>query len=352
MRFQKPTIDSHVHLYDWFHVDGNDYFQKCDELQQTLGLQGICINCLTDPIYGGVENNIMAALYKLHNPTAYAHGAIAYSSYPISLPFPEGMDPLTQYRELMDIGFDGIKFLYKPDVQKLEQLPLDHAAYEPLFAQMEKDRTHITWHVADPAEFWRGAPGRRWNYSDGTYPAYEDMMDQTYNVLNRHPRLTATFAHFMFLSEQPELLEELFAKYPNMAIDVTPGVEMYQSFHERYDFYRSFFEKYADRILFGTDAGLPRDRDNAGLVTFVYRAMTESSELSVWNIPTRGLQLSDETCCLILRDNFLRRSGNQPKPVDREALKRYVRKYLYLIRSEEKKEQILRKMNEWEWRQA
>ena len=130
-------------------------------------------------------------------------------------------------------------------IQQRSVASVDHATYEPLFAQMEQDRTHITWHVADPAEFWRGATGRRWNYSDGTYPSYEDMMDQTYNVLDRHPHLIATFAHVMFLSEQPALLEELFAKYPNMAIDVTPGVEMYQSFNERYDFYRAFFEKYA-----------------------------------------------------------------------------------------------------------
>jgi DegV family protein with EDD domain len=113
----------------------------------------------------------------------------------------------------MEIGFDGIKFLYKPDVQKLERLPLDHAAYEPLFAQMEKDCTHITWHVADPDNFWDAKTGRKWDYSDGTYPLYEDMMEQTYNVLENHPQLTATFAHFMFLSQQPELLEELFAKY-------------------------------------------------------------------------------------------------------------------------------------------
>ena len=348
MKFEKTTIDSHIHLYNWFHVDGDDYFQKCDELQQALGLKGMCINCMTDPIYGGVENNIMAALYKLHNPTAYAHGAIAYSSYPISLPFPEGMDPLTQYRELMEIGFDGIKFLYKPDVQKLEQLPLDHAVYAPLFAQMEKDGTHITWHVADPAEFWSTECNRRWNYADGTYPLYEDMMDQTYNILEKHPQLTATFAHFMFLSQQPELLEKLFAKYPNMAIDVTPGVEMYLSFNERYDFYRAFFERYADRILFGSDAGIPKYNTNIELVKAVYLAMTGDEEVEIWKYPARGLQLSDKSCRLILHDNFVRRSGSQPKPVDREALVRYVRKYLHLIRNEEKKEQILRKIEEWE----
>ena len=247
MRFEKKTIDSHIHFYNWFHKDGSDYFQKCDDLQKSVGLDGLCIDCLTDPIYGGVENNVMAALYKLHNPTAYAYGAIAYPSYPISLPLPEGMDPLTQYRELMEIGFDGLKILYKPDVQKLAKLTIDHEVYAPLFAQMEKDQTHITWHVADPDKNWKVKTGRKWDYSDGTYPSYEDMMEQTMNVMERYPRLKVTFAHFLFLSEHPEVLEELFAKYPNMAVDVTPGTEMYGVFTERRDFYRTFFEKYASR---------------------------------------------------------------------------------------------------------
>ena len=342
MKFERPTIDSHIHLYDWFHEDGSDYFLKFDQMQQTLGLEGFCIECMTDPIYGGVENNVMAALYKLHNPTAYAHGAIAYPSYPISLPFQEGLDPLTQYREMIEIGFDGLKILYKPDVQKLKALPIDHEVYEPLFSQMEKDGTHIVWHVADPAEFWSSECKRRCNYSDGTYLSYEDMMSQTLNVLKRHPNLNVTFAHFMFLSERPEVLEALFANYPNLAVDITPGTEMYIPFTKRRDFYRAFFEKYADRILFGSDAGIPRYNGNEELIKAVYQAITEGEEVSIWGLFARGLELSDSTCCQILRDNFIRKSGETPKVIDRDALKRYVIKYLPLMKKEGNKAQIVK----------
>ncbi|MBQ9131558.1 MAG: amidohydrolase family protein [Clostridia bacterium] len=171
-------------------------------------------------------------------------------------------------------------------------------------------------------------------------------MEQVMNVMQRYPQLNVTFAHFLFLSEQPELLEELFAKYPNMAIDVTPGTEMYGVFTERRDYYRTFFEKYADRIIFGSDAGIPKYDSNVELVEAVYRVMTEDTEVEIWKLPARGLQLSDDACRLILCENFLRRSGSQPKPVDREALKRYVQKYLPLIRNQQTKEQIMRRFYE------
>ena len=350
MHLKKRTIDSHIHIGNWFCEDGGDYVQRCDALQQALGLDGFCIDCVSDPVYGNVENNIMAALYKLHNPTAYANGAIVYASYPIQLPFGEGVDPLTQYEELMEIGLDGMKILYKPDVQKIKQLPIDHEVYEPVFAQMEKDGTHITWHVADPEEFWDARTGRKWDYSDGTYPSYESMMEQTLRVMEKHPQLKVTFAHFMFLSKHPEMLEELFEKYPNLAVDVTPGTEMYTSFTEQRDFYRGFFEKYAHRILFGSDVEIPLRRHsvNEELVRSVYQAMTEDCEVSIWKLPARGLELSDASCNLILRENFLRRSGNKPKNVNVAALKRYIQKYLPLIKNPKSKEQILKKFEELE----
>ena len=48
------------------------------------------------------------------------------------------------------------------------------------------------------------------------------------------------------MGEYPEKLEALFEKYPNLTVDITPGGEMYISFNKRREYYREFFEKYAD----------------------------------------------------------------------------------------------------------
>ena len=178
MAFDRPVIDSHLHLYSWFNNQGQTLFEGFDEYQRSHGFEAINL-CALPFHYGDIGNNIMAALYKLHNPTAYAYGGIAYPELPVRLPLPEGMDALSQYRELMEIGFDGIKLIEtKPDDQKLLGMPLDHPFYEPFFAAAEADGTHLVWHVADPETFWdiNRIPERflkaGWFYGDGTFPSY------------------------------------------------------------------------------------------------------------------------------------------------------------------------------------
>jgi predicted TIM-barrel fold metal-dependent hydrolase len=76
-----------------------------------------------------------------------------------------------------------------------------------------------------------------------------------FNVLERNPTLKVIFAHFFFMSAQQARLADLLERYPNMHIDLTPGIEMYHNFSKNITDTRDFFIKYQDRILFGTDIG-------------------------------------------------------------------------------------------------
>ncbi len=77
-------------------------------MQENLGLKAVCINGIGDNIHGGADDIIMVALYKLHNPTAYANGGFVYPEYPLKNPMPEGTDPLTQYNELMEAVYKAL----------------------------------------------------------------------------------------------------------------------------------------------------------------------------------------------------------------------------------------------------
>lgn len=115
-------------------------------------------------------------------------------------------------------------------------------------------------HVNDPAEFWDEsrvsafAKKAGWFY-DETYVNNEDQYRQMGQVLAKHPRLRILFPHFFFFSEQLERLGAILDRYPNVQIDVTPGIELYYNLSERHDQAVKFFEKYQDRICFGTDIG-------------------------------------------------------------------------------------------------
>lgn len=347
MEYTKTVVDGHYHIYEWENNAGEDFFRTTDAYCAARNFRAINIAAL--PAYKrDAGNNIMIALYKLHNPDVYIHGGLCYPAYPVPETLPEGMDLLTQYRELMEIGFDGIKMIEtKPDRAKVFQRPVCGDLYRDFFAAVEADGTHILWHVNDPAEFWDKdlAPdwsfANGWFYGDGTFPSHEELYRQTLAVLERNPNLKSTFAHFFFMSGCPERLESIFEKYPNVAVDLTPGSEMYGNFKLRAPYYRDFFTRHADRILFGTDSSDEDSMDsNVMRADVVYNFLSTPDDFHIWEVASVGLDLEPAVQEKILGGNFLRRVGDTPKPVNVEALKRYIEKYRSMIRDPELRAKI------------
>ena len=339
MKFSKTVIDSHIHISASRSKEGVDFYTFFDEKQKEHGLKAI--NICSCPIYSdwGIENNILSALYKLHNPTAYAYGGFFYPEKLMKTAMPQGMDFLTQYEELLAMGFDGIKLLETKTLEQKEcNVFIDSEAYDGFFAKCEADGTHIIWHVADPDSFWdlnRIHPrhlAKGWYYGEGDYLAWEDIYKMVYKVLERHPALKINFAHFFFYSEHPEWLVELFEKYENVCIDITPGAEMYNAFRDNNSFYREFFTKYAHRITYGTDVSFPATPFNYARTEQIYRFLTTDDELTVVDIKTRGLKLSDEVCERIFHKNFEAVAGDKPKPINVEFFRKYVDKYRNYIK--------------------
>ena len=341
MEYTLQVIYGHYHIYGWYNGKGSDFFETTDSYRKGRNFRAINLNALPS-VSWDVSNNIIAALYKLKNPDTYIHGGLVYDTYPVPSVMTQGMDPLTQYRELMKIGFDGIKMLEtKPTELKVIDRPVCDPLYHAFFDAVEKDGTHMVWHVNDPAEFWDRdlAPAfsfeNGWFYGDGGYPSHEEIYGQALAVLKRNPGLKVTFAHFFFMSGCPERLEEIFRVYPNTAVDLTPGSEMYGDFLRRAEYYKAFFIRNADRIQFGTDASDEEETaSNFWLSDTVYNFLMTDRDFRLWDVESRGLGLPAAAAEKILAENFLRRVGGTPKPVNAEALKAYVKKYGHLIRDE------------------
>lgn len=364
MKLKIDTIDSHMHLEKWFDEVGRNYFDIFDSVQEITGAKALCINAM--PITRGVENNIMAAFYKIHNPTAYANAGFVYPEFPSVVPFPLGLDSLTQYKELMDIGFDGFKIIYKPNYQNRIGININSEFYEDFFAQAEKNNINILWHLADPEDCW---------YENGVhkdsnkYLSNKEMFAHTIDVLERHPDLNVTFAHFMFLSNYPDVLEKIFDKYKNVSVDITPGAEMYVAFTKNREYFRNFFTKYSDRIIFGSDNQLPWDEEahyyfrqfdervvygskselspsaisSDVFITAIYDAIASGKDdIDMLRLKVKGLNLSQDICEKILSKNYINKCHGAPKKINVDALKKYIEKYEKYIWSPENKNLILR----------
>lgn len=349
------VIDGHMHMYRWQDErTGENFIHGLEEYKETMGLRAYNIAALPAGVGRDVSNNILLAFYKLANPLAYAHGGLSYSTFP---PVADnGKDPLTQYRELMAIGFDGIKMLEgKANLYKLVNTPLDSDYYDAFFAACEADGTHVLAHINDPEEFWdeRFATdelkAKGWFYGDGTYIKNTEMYAQIDHILEKHPALKITFAHFFFRSANPEILETMFAKYPNVAVDLTPGGEMYVNFNKRPAYYKRFFHTYSDRIVFGTDGSFPKHMDEmTWLCDRVFRYVATDDETEAWgDTPLTGIALNKWDVERIMAGNFLRRVGETPKPINKDALRAYIEKYKDDVQNEATRREIERLAAEW-----
>ena len=241
---------------------------------------------------------------------------------------------LAQAKALWEMGFDGVKlFDGKPKMRKLLGRRLDDPIFDPFYAFLEEHDIPVTMHLGDPPEFWdinkisEYALKVGW-YCDETYPTLEEMREEVLSILDKFPRLRLTMAHFFFLSQDLEACADLFARYPTLCFDLTPGGEMFENFSKRPEEWRAFFIRYADRISLGTDTynydlheNLPDYSKNADLArTNLVRKCLEWREPfeHPWYGTLIPFGLDTDTLTKIYRGNFIRRLG-EPRTVNARA---------------------------------
>ena len=334
-------FDMHTHTY---RADALPFFR--DYLDRA-GLSGLCVasyGCFGD---GFTPEQLLLPLFlKQKEKRIWAYG---------SLLWPNGSAaklrgkraPEKQAQRLLDMGFDGWKFLEsKPGFRKMLDLPLDSPVLEPLFGLLEERGSMVLWHVADPPEFWdlTKAPDfavrEGWTYTDGTWLPWEALIGEALHVLDRHPKLRVTFAHFFFHSQDIRAAAEVMERYPSVSFDLTPGIEMYQNFSKAPEAWREFFIRYADRILLGTDTdeGLEcvmcdTEKDPAVTVSHIRRFLETDEEFLFWGRPVRGLMLPEEALKKIYGENF-RNHMPRRRDVDPDALRAFAAEMMPYIRDE------------------
>ncbi len=236
-----------------------------------------------------------------------------------------------QARFMIETGFDGIKLIEsKPAMYVTYPFQLHEPVVDPFFGLLEDEQFPLLWHVGDPATFWDPeqvppwAKERGWYYGEGDYPALETLYQQSQEVLKRHPKLQVTFAHFYFLADDLQRLGELFDRFPNMRVDITPGREMYESFSSNIQKARDFFIEHTDRILFGTDIMIRAGRfDKEEMISHIawirrFLETAETFKAETKGLTISGISLPKESLQKIYSGNFRSIVGQNPKKLDRD----------------------------------
>ncbi len=189
---------------------------------------------------------------------------------------------------------------------------IDDPRMDPILEKMAELDLPINHHSGDPK--WMYEPMDEHN--DLLFEALYFRLDNKEGILNqdelracteralqKHPRTKFVLCHFMNRSYDLNQLGEILDKYSNVWADVSQR-ESYVAAIPR--FAKQFIEKYADRIVWGTDQGYSLSMYRN---TFhIWQTLDE--HFYAWDVsntpyPLSGVGLSDATLKKFYRDNAL-----------------------------------------------
>lgn len=170
-------------------------------------------------------------------------------------------------RESKEKGIKGLKFLKDVSLllkdSKGKYIPIDDQRLKVIWETAAELGLPVLIHIADPVAFFK--PIDRFNerydelqhrpewsfYKPGMF-TFEQLMEMQENLLKNNPDTTFIIAHGGSYTENLAYVGECLDKYPNMNVDIAARIAEYG--RQPYTA-RKFFNRYQDRILFGTDGG-------------------------------------------------------------------------------------------------
>jgi predicted TIM-barrel fold metal-dependent hydrolase len=258
-----PVFDAHNHLGGEF---GGGWDQRpLAALLDALDEAGV--ETLAD-LDGGWGEDILAARldqFKAAAPERFLiFGGIDWSQWPAH------GDRFGEYasqrlRLQATRGAQGLKVwknlgLHVRD-QHGQRVRVNDRRLDAVWAAAAELRLPVVIHVADPLAFFKplDASNERWeelaahpdwHFPSPPFPAFESILNDLADLVQRHPATTFIGAHVGCYAENLEWVAALLERCPNFYVDIAEriaelGRQPYTA--------RRFFLKYPDRILFGLD---------------------------------------------------------------------------------------------------
>jgi predicted TIM-barrel fold metal-dependent hydrolase len=168
---------------------------------------------------------------------------------------------------------------------------IDDPRFDPMWDACGQLNMPVAIHISDPVAFF--TPTDRfneryeelnnhpdWSFYGGDFPSNAELIEARNRVFSRHPKTQFVTLHFGNYSENLQNVGENLERFPNMYADTAARIGELgrQPFTAR-----KFFDKYQDRILFGTDATphgdeFPQQVFNDQLYEIYYRFLETEDE--------------------------------------------------------------------------
>lgn len=139
---------------------------------------------------------------------------------------------------------------------------IDDRRFDPMWDACGQLNIPVAIHVSDPIAFF--LPTDRfneryeelnnhpnWSFYDHDFPSNAELLEARNRVMARHPKTEFVVLHVGNFAEDLQNVSDNLDRFPNMTVDIAARIgELGRQPRAA----RRFFDKYQDRILFGTDA--------------------------------------------------------------------------------------------------
>jgi predicted TIM-barrel fold metal-dependent hydrolase len=146
-------------------------------------------------------------------------------------------------------GVGVVKLWFAPRIyDRFDGLHLDAPLLDPVFEAIAGHRLNVLVHVADPDHWFatRYLDALRYGTKIGQYSQLERRLDG-------NPGVRFLAAHMGGHPEDLGHLGAMLERHPNLSLDTSATKWTVRELGRQRDAARAFFERYADRLLFGTD---------------------------------------------------------------------------------------------------
>jgi predicted TIM-barrel fold metal-dependent hydrolase len=167
-----------------------------------------------------------------------------------------------------DAGARGVKVLKTLGLylrEKISEGPLvkiDDARFDPMWETCGSLGIPVAIHVSDPEAFFLPTDRSNerfeelnnhpdWSFYGRDFPSNAELLEARDRVLARHPKTQFIVLHVGNDAENLPYVSECMDRFPNMTVELGARVG---ELGRQPRMSRKFFEKYQDRIIFGTDA--------------------------------------------------------------------------------------------------
>lgn len=164
-------------------------------------------------------------------------------------------------------GAKGLKILkslgmyLRENVTEGPLVKVDDPRFNPMWEACGALKMPVAIHVTDPAAFFYQADRFNeryeemhqhpdWDFSGKDYPPKMEVLEARNRLLARHPKTQFLGLHVSNWPEDLGLVSQWMDKYPNLWVEIGARIA---ELGRQPRMARKFFEKYQDRILFGTD---------------------------------------------------------------------------------------------------